>query len=128
MTTKTKTKPETTETATETTEDFNPKGWGQNGPLVDLPLAKLSDKERAVIDVLSEGVLTGPRNTFTLKEIAEQAFPKQAKKAYSWTRNSMRRLCRGALVEKMGTGSYRLSEPGRKKLQREAKAAEAQAA
>lgn len=106
-------------TETETETEVNPKSWGQNGPPVELPIAKMSDKERAVL-LVSNGAGTGPRETYTLSELVGFfPFGKVSEKtAYSWVRNSMRRLTRSGMIERMDKGQYRITDAGRKKANR----------
>lgn len=91
---------------------------GQSGPPLDVPFEKLNTKECKVIDFLN-GKGKGPRNPLKIVELAKGCFPRESKKkGNSWTRNSLRRLTCGGWVEKLERGSYRISEKGRKRLQR----------
>lgn len=93
-----------------------PPTSGQSGPPMELPAEKLNDKERKVLDCFP---LKGDRRTMTIVEMAKEAFPsKKAAQANSWTRNSLRRLTRGGWLDKLERGQYRISEKGRKRLQR----------
>jgi len=93
---------------------------GQSGPPVDVPFEKLNDKEREVLSFLN-GKGKGPRNPLKISDIAGSCWKsKRLSKAQgnSWTRNSLRRLICGGWVEKLERGVYRVTEKGRKRLQR----------
>lgn len=85
---------------------------GQSGPKIkDLQFADLNRKERLVMGCFS---VSGEREVRSIAELAALAFKSYpAKKANSWTRNSLRRLVRGGLLEKPTPGAYRLSRVGR---------------
>lgn len=82
---------------------------GQSGPPLDLSKDKLNDKETKVVAVLQDDA-----NPVAINALATTCFSeKSAKVANSWVRNSLRRLVRGKWVEKIGKGTYRLTETGR---------------
>jgi hypothetical protein len=96
---------------------------GQGGPSLDLPIEKVSAKERRVLESL-DGSGTGTRVIWTIVELAADCWKSKSKKqANSWVRNSLRRLVRAGIVEKVERGQFRISDAGRKKLARAAKAA-----
>lgn len=82
---------------------------GQSGPSVDLVRARLNDKEVRVVTVLAGDLNPVPINALATNCFADQAVGT----ANSWVRNSLRRLVRGRWVEKVGKGTYRLSDVGR---------------
>lgn len=91
---------------------------GQSGPSLDLPVEKISAKEMKIVEVL-DGEGAGTREIWTIDELAEECFKSKSKKqGNSWVRNSLRRLVRGNVVEKVERGQYRISDSGRKKLAR----------
>jgi len=82
---------------------------GQSGPPLELIRDKLNEKESRVVSVLA-----GDANPVPINALATNCFADQpASKANSWVRNSLRRLARAKWVEKVGKGTYRLSENGR---------------
>jgi hypothetical protein len=82
---------------------------GQSGPAVDLLRDRLNDKEIRVVTVLS-----GDLNPVPINALATNCFADQpVTQANSWVRNSLRRLVRGKWVDKVGKGTYRLSDVGR---------------
>ncbi len=85
---------------------------GQSGPPIDdLTYEKLNKKERKVVEALSENV------KMTISEIGASCFPHEPKrKQRSWTRNSLRRLVRGCLVEKVNEGVYKATGLGKKRV------------
>ena len=84
---------------------------GQSGPPLDLPPAKLNEKEKVVTATLLK--LDGD-SSMSLAELAEKCFPDGDKKANSWVRNSLRRLVRAGYVAKIDRGTYQMSKAGRK--------------
>lgn len=84
---------------------------GQSGPVIeDLPFEKLNDKEKKVMDVLSEAT------TMSIADIAGAAFKSKPKaQANSWVRNSLRRLVRGSFVEKTDRGEYKATALGKRR-------------
>jgi outer membrane biosynthesis protein TonB len=93
---------------------------GQSGPPVDLAKDKLNSKESRVV-----AVLAGDANPVPINALATNCFADQASsKANSWVRNSLRRLVRGKWVDKVGKGTYRLSNTGRALLESQAAAAQ----
>lgn len=96
-----------------------PPHSGQSGPpLEDLGFDALNSKEEKVLNALA-GTNQGERKVRPLSELAEDCFSSQGKKkGNSWARNALRRLVRGGWVEKAEAGMYRVTEKGRKRLQR----------
>jgi hypothetical protein len=93
---------------------------GQSAPLIELSVEGLNAKEAKVFHLLN-GEGAGVRSIMTIAEIAGTCFRSRGKKqANSWTRNSLRRLVQGGLVEKVERGKYRVTDAGRKKLARAA--------
>lgn len=93
---------------------------GQSGPALELSVEGLNSKEAKVFAALN-GEGSGVRVVMTITDLAAECFKSRGKKqANSWTRNSLRRLVQGGLVEKVERGKYRVSEAGRKKLARAA--------
>jgi len=92
---------------------------GQSGPSLDLTKDKLNDKEQRVVKVLFEDA-----NPVAINALATNCFSSQpAKTANSWVRNSLRRLARGKWTEKVGKGTYRLTDLGRQRWENSAPAA-----
>jgi len=113
-------KPRKKPTSKKTTSKRKAPESGQSGPPIELSVSGLNAKEMKVFDVLN-GAGAGVRVILTITEIAETCFKSQGKKrSNSWTRNSLRRLVQGGLVEKVGRGTYRVADVGRKKLARAA--------
>lgn len=82
---------------------------GQSGPPLTLVKEKLNSKETKVVASLQDDA-----NPVAINGLAAACFSNQsAKTANSWVRNSLRRLVRGKWVEKVGKGTYRLTEAGR---------------
>lgn len=82
---------------------------GQSGDKIELAASQLNDNERAVVGALYEDM-----NPLSIVALATVAFPSQPpSRASSWARNSLRRLVRGDWIEKMGRGTYALTEKGR---------------
>ena len=101
--------------------------YGQKGPPMELPHDKLNANERALITAL-HGKGHGRPAVFGLKELASTAFPSlDAKKANSWTRNSLRRLVRGGWVSQASGGHYAITLEGRHRLLLVARAEQAAA-
>jgi hypothetical protein len=95
---------------------------GQSGPPLELTKDKLNDKEEKVVSVLQADA-----NPMPINALATNCFSNQsAKTANSWVRNSLRRLVRGKWVEKIGKGTYRLTDSGRKGLEGSAPAPKAE--
>ncbi len=93
---------------------------GQSGPGLELALEKLNDREKRVVDALN-GKGSGSREIFTIDDLAESCWKSKSRaQANSWVRNSLRRLIRGGVVEKVERGQYRIADSGRKKLARAA--------
>ena len=93
---------------------------GQSGPPIELSVEGLNSKESKVFYLLN-GEGAGVRVIMPIAEIASTCFKSQSKKrSNSWTRNSLRRLVQGGLVEKVERGKYRVTDAGRKKLARAA--------
>lgn len=91
---------------------------GQSGPSLDLPVEKISAKEMRVVELLN-GSGSGTRTIYTIEEMAGACWKSKSKKqSNSWVRNSLRRLIRSGVVEKVERGKYRISDAGRKKLAR----------
>lgn len=93
---------------------------GQKATPLELPLDRMNEKERAVLNVFNP---TGPRGWYNITTLAQWAFPvenhKHAGRANSWVRNSLRRLVRGGWVEhpsKEHKGVFRLSQRAKKTL------------
>jgi hypothetical protein len=90
---------------------------GQSGPPLELVKSKLNGKEEKVVAFLLEDANPVPINALATQcfgdwpEVLET--PKPASTANSWVRNSLRRLARAKWVEKVGRGTYRLTEQGR---------------
>ena len=93
-----------------------PPHSGQSGPPLELSYSKLNEKEARLVSVLGAEV-----NPLPLNALAATCWPDKASstkdaernQANSWVRNSLRRLVRGKWVEKVGKGTYRLSDTGR---------------
>lgn len=82
---------------------------GQGGAPIELVKSKLNDKELRVSAVLYNSLSPTPLNA-----LSAESFPTEsAKQANSWVRNSLRRLARGRWIDKVGPGTYRLSDHGR---------------
>jgi len=93
---------------------------GQGGAAIELSVDRLNAKEGKVFAALN-GTGSGVRAIMSIAELAETCFKSQSKaKGNSWTRNSLRRLVQGGLVEKVERGRYRVTESGRRKLARAA--------
>jgi hypothetical protein len=91
---------------------------GQSGSPLDLVKAKLNDKETKVIEVLD-----GDANPVALTVLAAAAFSGlPTVQANSWTRNSLRRLVRGKWVQKVGKGTYRMTDLGHSRFHEKASA------
>lgn len=91
---------------------------GQSGPRIELAREKMNPKELRVLTVLNGGG-KGERKATELSALANKCFAsKGKKKANSWVRNSLRRLVRGGWVEKSDSGTYKISEKGRKRATR----------
>lgn len=81
---------------------------GQSGPPLELTKERLNSKEEKIVTYLS-----GEANPVTIIALASICFGDQlTSKANSWVRNSLRRLVRAKWVEKVGQGTYRLTEMG----------------
>lgn len=97
---------------------------GQSGSPIDLVKAKLNDKETKVVSILD-----GDANPVALNVLAAAAFAGQATaQANSWTRNSLRRLVRGKWVQKVGKGTYRMTDLGHSRFNEKASAAASETA
>lgn len=92
------------------TSPKNPPVSGQSGKPLDLEAQDLNSKEGCVVAALAGDVNPAPINA-----LAAICFPNEGAKANSWVRNSLRRLVRARWVEKVGTGTYRLTDEGRSK-------------
>lgn len=92
---------------------------GQSGPEIDgLGLEDLNDKELKVVSTLN-GKGSGAREMLSIEDLATSCFKSRgAKQANSWVRNSLRRLFCGGWLEKVDRGRYKISENGRKRMQR----------
>ena len=82
---------------------------GQSGPPLELVKGKLNKKEDRVVSVLLEDANPVPINALATNCFSDQT----SSMANSWVRNSLRRLVRAKWVEKVGKGTYRLTEKGR---------------
>ncbi len=76
--------------------------YGQSGPKLELAKDDLNEKESAVLTTIRRA-----KGEISLAEVVERVGFKPAKKANSWTRNSLRRLVRARLVKKAGRGLYK---------------------
>ena len=86
---------------------------GQSGPALTIGFEDLNAKERKVIGVFD----LESRAIVTIVAIAKHAWPTNTQgKSNSWTRNSLRRLVRGGLVEKVKRGLYRITVKGRNRV------------
>lgn len=93
---------------------------GQSGPSIELDFEDLNDKEIKVMKVFP---LEGERGILTIPALAKGAWPTNTQgKSNSWTRNCLRRLVRGNLIEKLKRGEYRISVKGRHRMEKAAKA------
>lgn len=92
---------------------------GQSGPEIDLKVEELNAKETKVLTAL-DGKGEGPRETISITDLTKIFKSSAASKAQanSWVRNSLRRLKTGGFIEKAERGEYRITERGRKRLQR----------
>jgi hypothetical protein len=86
---------------------------GQSGPPLELAKAKLNDKEEKVVTVLLADVNPVPINALATNCFSDQT----SSTANSWVRNSLRRLVRAKWVEKVGKGTYRLTDKGRERAE-----------
>jgi hypothetical protein len=85
---------------------------GQSGPAIELAKEDLNSKELRIVTVLSEDA-----NPLPITALAAACFKEEsAAKANSWIRNSLRRPVRGKWIEKMGRGTYRLTQTGKDRL------------
>lgn len=89
---------------------------GQSGPSIeDLGYEDLNAKEVKLIQALGDHV----KQPMTIVELGAVCFTGRSKfQQNSWTRNSLRRLICGGLVDKLSRGVYKLSTSGLKKLHR----------
>jgi len=89
---------------------------GQSGPALDgLEYDKLNANEKKLVDKLaSESESSGGNAKLGIEDLAKvfARSASDAKQANSWTRNALRRLIRGNLVQKVERGSYRLTRRG----------------
>lgn len=93
---------------------------GQSAPPIELSLDALNAKEKLVLAILN-GKGSGVRDVISIADIAAECFmTEDQKRANSWTRNSLRRLVQGGLVEKADRGKYRVSVSARRRLARAA--------
>ena len=84
---------------------------GQSGPALELEAADLNKNETKLL--CSFGAYKGGEE-ISIAELAKETFATKPKaQANSWTRNSLRRLVRGGLVEKTERGTYKLTKAGR---------------
>lgn len=83
---------------------------GQSGPRLSLEKKSLNGKEEKLV-----ASLAADANPVPINALAAQCFPEEGSKGNSWVRNSLRRLVRGNWVEKVGAGTYRLTDEGRAK-------------
>ena len=83
---------------------------GQSGKPLDLDRTDLNSKEALVVEALAGDVNPAPINA-----LAATCFPDAGERGNSWVRNSLRRLVRARWVEKVGSGTYRLTDEGRAK-------------
>jgi hypothetical protein len=88
---------------------------GQSGPSIDrLPMDDLNKKERKVMEFLWTQPSAKPAK---ILDIALGCFSTQPKpRRSSWVRNSLRRLARASLVERVDAGTYRLTAAGRRQV------------
>jgi hypothetical protein len=87
---------------------------GQSGAPLELELSDLNPKERRVLMVLN-GEGTGKRIEMGIPELADTCWKHKSKfQANSWTRNSLRRLVRATLTDKLKRGMYRISDSARR--------------
>lgn len=86
---------------------------GQSGPPLTLFKEKLNPKELQVATFLAADI-----NPIPINALASAVFPTEKPgTSNSWVRNSLRRLVRGHWVDKVGKGTYRLSEAARSWLE-----------
>ena len=91
---------------------------GQGGPTISLEIGDLNSKERKVLDAFALPTEGSTREAKSIQDLAK-VFAKQAgskTRANSWTRNSLRRLVRGGLVDKAARGNFRLSAKAVRRL------------
>ena len=101
--------------AKKTTKKRTPTS-GQSGPVLELSLEDLNPKERRVLMAIN-GAGSGKRPEMGIVDLAEACWKSKSKFASnSWTRNSLRRLVRGGMIDKLARGSYRIAEGARKAL------------
>ncbi len=81
---------------------------GQSGPRIkSLGWEDMNKKEKLLLGCFD---LKGEREVRSIEQLGKEAFRSQSTvKAYSWARNSLRRLIRARLLEKVAPGSYRLA-------------------
>ena len=83
---------------------------GQNGPRLELRFGDLTLNEQRVLLAFDAD---DPTRKYTIKELAELAFPDLAEeKAYYYIKNQLRRLMRARLLTKPNSGVYMLSVYG----------------
>ena len=89
---------------------------GQSGPAMKKELADLNPKEVRVLN-FANGEGSGKRAELSISDIAEGCWKSKSKaQSNSWVRNSLRRLVRSKLIEKLERGRYRISEAARKQI------------
>lgn len=97
----------------------NKASTGQSAPHEEVKTDELNDKETKLA-LFINGDGKGVRADVNLSDMTK-VFTKSAStkaQAYSWVRNSIRRLITGEFVEKISRGVFRVTEKGRKRLQR----------
>ena len=99
---------------------------GQSGPIMkDLKLSDLNPKERRVL-VAMNGEGTGKRVEMGIPDLATSCWKNKSKfQSNSWVRNSLRRLVRAKMIDKLARGAYRISDGARKQLAKTAVTAKA---
>lgn len=89
---------------------------GQSGPPMEKELSDLNQKEIRVL-MFANGEGSGKRPEVTITEMAEGCWKSKSKAvSNSWTRNSLRRLVRTGMIEKLERGLYQISVSARKQI------------
>lgn len=90
---------------------------GQSAPERELAYDAFNEDEEDMIKLLDGKKSEGPRETRSVAYLAESV-DDDDDRAKLRVRNAMRRLVQGGWVERVDRGKYRISEKGRKRMQR----------